>query len=206
MPQVDRAEGPAARRASLGGMSTARRLHHSYEDYLRMLAISDLKLEYCEGTVYAMSRGTPTHAALAAAAIRLLGAKLLGRCTVYSSDLMIRIDSLDLSTYPDAAVVCGPVVASSIDRNACTNPSILVEVTSKGTEDYDRGDKLSSYKQLPSLQAVLIVSHRTRRVTAVTRTPTGWEALEVRGGEEVVLQTPAARFTIDELYADITLE
>jgi Uma2 family endonuclease len=183
-----------------------RRRHHSYEDYLRMLAISNLKLEYCDGTVYAMAGETPTHAALAAAAIRILGARLLGRCTVYSSDLMVRIDSLDLSTYPDASVVCGPVEPSSIDRNACTNPTILVEVTSKGTEDYDRGDKLSSYKQLPSLKAVLLVSHRSRRVTAVTRTPTGWEALEVRGSEEVVLEAPAIRFAVDELYADIPLE
>ena len=187
-------------------MSTARKLHHSYEDYLRMLAISDLKLEYCDGTVYAMAGGTPTHAQLSARAVRLIGASLKAPCDVYSSDLMVRIDSLDQSTYPDAAVVCGPVVPSPIDRNACTNPSILVEVTSKGTEDYDRGDKLSSYKQLPSLQAVLLISHRTRRVTAVTRTATGWDALEVRGGEHVVLETPSVRFAIDDLYADVTLE
>ncbi|MDX2012781.1 MAG: Uma2 family endonuclease [Myxococcaceae bacterium] len=187
-------------------MSTARQLHHSYEDYLRMLAVSDLKLEYCEGTVYAMAGGTPTHAALAASAIRLLGQSLLGRCLVYSSDLMVRIDSLDQSTYPDASVVCGPVVPSPVDRNACTNPSILVEVTSKGTEDYDRGEKLSAYKQLSSLQAVLLISHRSRRVTSVTRTPTGWAALEVIGGEHVVLETPSVRFAIDDLYADVTLE
>jgi Uma2 family endonuclease len=153
-----------------------------------------------------MAGGTPTHARLSARVARLIGASLKAPCDVYSSDHMLRIDSLDLSTYPDASVVCGPVEPSSIDRNACTNPTILVEVTSKGTEDYDRGDKLSSYKQLPSLKAVLIVSHRTRRVTAVTRTPTGWEALEVRGSEEVVLEAPAIRFAVDELYADIPLE
>ncbi|MBM4363655.1 MAG: Uma2 family endonuclease, partial [Deltaproteobacteria bacterium] len=54
-------------------MSTARRLHHSYEDYLRALEVSGVKLEYCEGEIYAMAGGTPAHADLAAAAMRLLG-------------------------------------------------------------------------------------------------------------------------------------
>jgi Uma2 family endonuclease len=187
-------------------MSTTRKLNHSYEDYLRMLAVSDLKLEYCEGTVFAMAGGTPTHARLIMRAARLIGASLKAPCDLYSSDLMIRIDSLDLSTYPDTSVVCGPVVPSPLDRNACTNPSILVEVTSRGTGDYDRGDKLSSYKQLPSLQSVVIISHRTKRVTVVARTPKGWDAHEARGSEDGVLSNPDVRFAVDALYDDVTLE
>ena len=50
-------------------MSTARQLRYSYEDYLRSLVQSQLKLEYCAGVIYAMAGGTPTHAQLGAAAI-----------------------------------------------------------------------------------------------------------------------------------------
>lgn len=54
-------------------VSTARRLHHSYDEYLRALEVSGVKLEYCDGEIYAMAGGTLAHADLAASAIRLLG-------------------------------------------------------------------------------------------------------------------------------------
>ena len=93
--------------------------------------------------------------------MRLVGNALLRRCSVYSSDLKVRIEATDFSTFPDAAVVCGNRELSSLDRNAVVNPTLLVEVTSPSTEDYDRGEKLSQYKQLPSLRAVLLVAHRS---------------------------------------------
>lgn len=187
-------------------MSTARRLHYTYEQYLRSLEMSDVKLEYCDGVIYAMAGGTPAHAALAMAAGRLLGQALLGQCTAYSSDLKIRIDAADLSTFPDCSVICGPVQRAAIDKDAATNPAILVEVTSASTEDYDRGEKLSHYKQLPSLQAVLFVSHKSARVTVVQRTGTGWDERDVLAGEFVTLPRPALSFAVNDLYAGIALE
>lgn len=187
-------------------MSTARGLHYSYDDYVRSLELSDLKLEYCDGVIYAMAGGTIAHAALAAAATRILGQALLGKCTAYSSDLRVRIDASDLTTFPDAAVICGPPQPSPLDPHAATNPSILVEVTSRSTEDYDRGDKLSHYRQLPSLRAVLFVSHRERRITVVSRGPSGWSERNFRGGERVQLDDPGVTFLVDELYEGIVLE
>ena len=187
-------------------MSTAKRLHYSYDDYLRSLEGSELKLEFCDGVIYAMAGGTPAHAQLSASAIVVLGRVLPRSCRLATSDLKVRIEASDLSTFPDVSVVCGPTVASPLDANAITNPTVLVEITSKSTEDYDRGDKLSHYKQLPSLQVVLIVSHRAHRVTRIARGPGGWEEQEFRGGEQVVLETPAISFAVDDLYEGITLD
>jgi len=187
-------------------VSIAKRLHYSYQQYLRLLEESDFKLDYCDGVIYAMAGGTPTHAALGAAAIGILRQALLGRCTVYSSDLKVRIEASDLSTFPDASVVCGPPASSPIDAHALTNPVLVVEVTSQSTEDYDRGDKLSHYKQLPSLQAVLYVSHRLRSVTLVQRAGAGWEEREFRSGERVTLAQPGVEFALDALYEGLTHE
>ena len=63
-------------------MSTARRVHYSDEEYLEALEVSGVELEYCDGEIYAMAGGTPTHADFAASAIRLLGNALVGRCRV----------------------------------------------------------------------------------------------------------------------------
>ena len=185
-------------------MSTAKRLHYSYDDYLSLLEQSSFKLEYCDGVIYAMAGGTPTHAALAAAVIGVLRQAVKPSCLVFSSDLKLRIESSDLSTFPDASVVCGPQKVSARDANALTNPAIVVEVTSRSTEDYDRGDKLSHYKQLASLRVVLFVSHRARAITVVQRTSSGWEEKEVRGGERV--DTAEVAFPVDDIYAGIGLD
>ncbi len=103
-------------------------------------------------------------------------------------------------------MVCGPAETSPRDAHALTNPTLLVEVTSRSTEDYDRGDKLSHYKQLPSLHAVLFVSHRAVRVTIVERTADGWNEREARGGERVELREPPLSFAVDDLYGAIALE
>lgn len=187
-------------------MTTTRRLHHTYDEYLAALEISGVKLEYCEGEIYAMAGGTPAHADLAASMNRLLGNALSGRCRVSSSDLKVRIEATDLSTHPDVTVVCGERHVAAIDRNAVINPTLLVEVTSNSTEDYDRGEKFNHYRQCSSLRAVLFVSHRRPQVTLMVRTGTHWEQQERRAGEWVELGAPALRFSVDDLYEGITLE
>jgi Uma2 family endonuclease len=180
-------------------------MHYSYEEYLRTLEMSPLKLEYCDGEIYAMAGGTPEHATLAARMIRLVGTALLERCEVYASDLKIRVDATDLSTFPDATVLCGETRASPIDSNAVTNPTVIVEVTSASTEDYDRAEKLSHYKQIQSLHAALIVSHRRPQITVVERTDSDWTQREHRAGEHVVLRDPELRIAVDDVYRGVEL-
>ncbi len=186
-------------------MTTARRVHHRYEDYLELLEVSGVKLEYCDGEIYAMAGGAPAHADLGASLTRLLGNALLGRCRVSSSDLKVRVEATGLTTFPDVTIVCGERRVASIDANAVVNPTVLVEVTSSSTEDYDRGDKLSNYKQIPSLRAVLIVSHRQRRVSVIERTSPGWSVRDARAGERVELEDPALSLEVDDIYAGIEL-
>lgn len=190
-------------------MTTARRLHYDYAEYLAALEASHIKLEFCDGVIYAIAGGTRAHAQLSAAVIVALHRALPRTCRISTSDMKVRIEASDLTTFPDVSVVCGDAQASALDPNALVNPTLLVEVTSKSTEDYDRGDKLSHYRQLPSLRAVLFVSHRSRRITVVERTEeaTGaWAERDVRGGEIVTLGLHHASFAVDEIYDGIELD
>jgi Uma2 family endonuclease len=152
-----------------------------------------------------MASGTPTHAQLSARAIAVLSRELGKSCSVFSSDLKVLIERADVATFPDASVVCGALAASARDANAVTNPVVLVEVTSPSTEFYDRGEKLKTYQQLASLRLVIFLSHRAERVTVVRRTAAGWDELDYRGGERVAVSEPNLQFTVDELYAGVSL-
>lgn len=181
-----------------------------YAEYLGALEQSALKLEYCDGVIYARAGGTRAHAELAAATIVALHGALPRSCRIATSDLKVRVEATDLSAFPDASVVCGPARTSAVDANALVNPTILVEVTSRSTEDYDRGDKASHYKQLESLQVILFVSHRSRRITVVERAagegPARWMERELRGGEIVRLPVHGASFAVDAVYEGIELD
>lgn len=180
-----------------------RRHRYTYTEYLALEQSSTVRHEYFDGEIYAMAGGTPTHAALAAVVIRLVGSQMPERCRVYTSDLRIRVPHTGLTTYPDVSVVCGPTLRASDDPLAVTNPVLLVEVTSPSTEEYDRGEKLAQYQQLASVDEVLIVSHRQAELTVHRRDVSGgWTTSTARRGEQVRLVSVDALVSVDEVYRD----
>lgn len=122
------------------------------------------------------------------------------------ADRLVVVEGSFNDAFGTAVRVCGELRTAAFDRNAATNPTIVVEVTSRSTEDYDRGEKLSHYKQIPSLSAVFIVSHRRRQITALVRGASGFEVHELRSGESLVLASPALTLATDEVYAGVALE
>jgi len=146
----------------------------------------------------AMAGGTPEHAAMAAEVIGQLREQVRGGpCRVFTSDLGVRVLATGLATYPDASVVCGPTQRDPDKRTNVTNPRLLVEVTSDGTEDYDRGEKLAHYKQIPTLEAVVIVSHREARVEIWSRAPGSAAWSQATAGVGETAQVPPLRCALD---------
>jgi Uma2 family endonuclease len=181
-------------------MSTARRYRNTYAEYVRLEKDCPLKLEYSDGEVFAMAGGTPEHGLLAMQLVRLLSLQLPAGCRIFSSNVKVRIAATDLATYPDLSIVCGPMQRSPDDENALTNPRVIVEVTSPSSEEYDRGDKLSQYKQLTSLDAAVLVSHRKHEVTLVSRQGKTWLESVFRPGDTATI-FDGLEFQVTELYA-----
>jgi len=107
-----------------------------------------------------------------------------------------------LTTYPAAAVICGPTLRAPEDTLAVVNPVLLVEITSPSTEEYDRGEKLRHYKSLPGLREVLIVSHRAPHLALHRRADTDWTVTTAETGVVLELTSVGARIAVDEVYRD----
>ena len=185
-------------------MTSAFPLHrYTYQDYVWLEVDSPIRHEFLAGEIVAMAGGTPEHAAMAAEVIRQLGDQLLGgRCRVFTSDLGVRVMATGLATYPDASVVCGPAQRDPEKQTNVTNPRVLVEVTSNGTEDYDRGEKLEHYKQIPTLDAVVIVSHREPRVEVWSRAPdsTTWSRTEAGATSKALVPALGCTLDVDAIW------
>lgn len=177
----------------------------SYVQYLETEASAEVKNEWLRGEVFAMAGGTPNHARLAAAIIAALSRLLADRpCEVFTSDLRVRVEATDLSTYPDVTVVCGELQTSPIDPNAITNPTLIVEVLSESTEAYDRGEKFAHYRRVPSLREVVLVSPSEPRLESYARNDMGeWVLHEAGAGELLSLRSLAgAVLETDAIYRD----
>lgn len=186
------------------GRAARNRHHYSLEEYLAFERSANVKHEYLDGEILAMTGATPEHNRICASVIALLSNRLAGRpCVVFTSDQRVRITGVNVETYPDVSVVCGKLKRHPQDRLALANPVLLVEVTSPSTASYDRGEKLDYYKRLPSLREVVIVSHSSRRVDVVRRERVGrWASESFTRGDSVVLASLDCELPIDAIYHD----
>lgn len=182
-------------------MSASSSRHYTLEDYLSVEEMSAVRHELLDGQIFAMAGGTPEHAALSAAIVVLLGARLRGKpCRPYSADLRIRVLQTGLATYADAAVICGEPARDPASPTHVTNPTVLVEVLSPSTEEYDRGEKREHYQRIESLREYVLIAQDRRRVEVFRRSGEGWELRVCGPSEAFELPSLGLSVPIDELY------
>jgi Uma2 family endonuclease len=172
----------------------------SYAEYLALERSAESKHEYINGQVHAMAGGSTEHARLTARLIVQLGQSLAGRpCEVFSSDLRVRNVESGRSTYPDVTIVCGRIERAPDDEHAATNPRLIAEVLSDGTEAYDRGDKWRDYRRLASLHAYVLVSQTEPLVEVYRRSGDVWQYQAAGPGQRLLLDDGLS-LDIDALY------
>lgn len=185
-------------------MFPARRLHrYTYADYVALELDSPTKHEFLDGEIYAMTGGSEEHSALAAEVVGILrSATGDGPCRAHTSDLRLYVESVGLATFPDGSVVCGPLEQHGPSPKATAlNPTVLLEVTSDSSEEYDTTEKLECYRTIPALRDYVIVSHRERRITVHSRSDSGeWITRVAIAGGRVTVTSLGVELSVDEIY------
>lgn len=183
---------------------SAQRPSMSYAEFLAHEETSGVRHEYLRGETFAMAGGTPEHAVLCASLMGELRTRLTGGpCRVFSSDLRVRIEETDFSCYPDITVVCGDIQRSAIDKNAVTNPSLVIEVLSESTEAHDRGAKMAHYRQISSLREIVLVSQEPPRIEVWRRAGKHFEVFDWQPGEAFELATINVKIPVADVYRDL---
>ncbi len=158
------------------------------------------KHEYHLGTVFAMAGGSPRHNFLSNAVGAELRAALRGKsCHVLSPDQRISAKAGERYVYADAVVACGPVQTEPGTSDVLANPTIVVEVLSRSTEAYDRGEKWEAYQRLASLTDYLLVAQTSVRVEHYRREGDSWRYRDLGPGATITI-TNGAIVAIDAVY------
>ena len=181
------------------------RQRYTFVEYLDLEELSPVKHEFIDGHVWAMAGGSPAHAAIAVNVASALREQLKGRpCRVFSSDLRVRVRETGLSTYPDVTVVCDELETDPDDPRGYTvvNPTLVVEVLSPSTEDYDRGEKLAHYKRIAGLREIVLVAHDVRRIEVWRRDAQTWTLDVTSTDGTAALQSVGATLALADVFDD----
>jgi len=176
------------------------------EEYLRLERAAEYKSEFIGGEVFAMPGGSFRHSVLAAKWITDFNVRLQGQsCIVFSSDVRVRTPSTGSYVYPDVSVVRGKPVAHAGSDDILTNPTVIVEVLSPSTSDYDHGTKFDLYREIPSLSDYVMVHTDTVQVDHFARQPDGsWILREYRGEDSTIsLNSIDCTIRLGDVYAGL---
>ena len=110
------------------------------EEYFAMDDASERPLEYHNGELFPMVAATPQHSVILASVTISLGVRLKGGPCFLAGAPRVQTTASNY-VYPDIAVICGGFEYSAESANAITNPTVIVEILSPTTADFDHGGK-----------------------------------------------------------------
>ncbi|RMF81332.1 MAG: Uma2 family endonuclease [Chloroflexi bacterium] len=190
-------------------MSALPREQWTEEAYLEFERRSEGKHEYLAGHVIAMTGASNAHNLIAGSTYYSLYGQLRNRlCNIYMSDMRVRVSATGLYTYPDIAVVCGEAQFADEHVDTLLNPTLIIEVLSPSTEQYDRGKKFQHYRQLESLQSYVLIAQDEARIEHFSRQKQDeWLLTEAAGLDSTIaLPSIACALALNAVYERVSFE
>ena len=179
------------------------------EAYLEAEREASEKHEYYQGEIFAMSGASVRHNRIFTNLFLDIGIKLKGKgCFPYGSDLRIHIPKNTLYTYPDISVICGEPELTDDKFDTATNPSVIIELLSNSTRNYDKGEKFSLYRDINSLQEYILIDTEKIHVEKhIRNADNSWQLTDYKSIENSFsISTIQLGFLLKDIYEGISFE
>lgn len=167
------------------------------EAFLAFDDASPIKHEFYFGDVIAMAGASEKHVLISGNVFASLHQQLRQRdCRVYQSDLRVYVSENE-QFFPDVMVLCGEPEFVPEREDKIVNPSVIIEILSPSTANFDRGSKFVSYRKLISLQHYVLVSQDMMMVEHYSRQADGTWVLSILEDENSQLALNAIDCQLD---------
>ena len=182
--------------------------HLTPEEYLAWERKAPFKNEYLSGQILAMSGASRAHNLITGNIFNGLYNQLVNRdCEVYASEMRVKANPLTSYFYPDVAVVCDEPRFEDDVFDTLLNPTVVVEVLSRSTAAYDKGEKFEAYKQIASLQEYILVSQNRVNVERHFRLGTQWSVIEFQELVDILsLDSIRCELPLGHIYRRVTFD
>ncbi len=176
------------------------------QEYLEWEATQELRYEYIDGEVFAMTGGTKPHNRIALNLATSLDGFLTEKgCDIYIADVKVQIADLNSYHYPDIVVTCD---ARDKESNEWVEyPCLIVEVLSPSTEAFDRGKKFTRYRQLSTLKEYVLIQSTEMSVDCFRLNEQGlWVYYPYTAKDTLALESVGFSIPVESLYRQVNLE
>lgn len=169
------------------------------EDYLEGEKISEIRHEFLDGEVYAMSGVSKNHNRISR---RLLG-KLIDHlkgsdCETFYNEVKLRIKHLNRFYYPDLVVVCG---ADDEHDYYLTKPAVIVEVMSPSTALTDKREKWFAYQEIEGLKEYVMIEQESEHAEVYRKRDDDlWSFIEFESNEDLEIESIDFKIPMADLY------
>lgn len=162
---------------------------------------SDMKAELDNGVIRLMAGGSTAHARVQRNVLVALDLLLRGSgCSSFGSDMGIRTSNVALR-YPDVTVLCGKEDRSTDRWQSHDDPRLIVEVLSPSTREKDHNVKVPEYREIASLDHILLIDPDAGAVRHLSRTgPRGWNDEIVEPGDAIELRHLGVTLTWTDIF------
>ncbi len=188
------------------------------EDYLRIDRTEDERYEFIDGEIYAMAGESGEHGDICVNFTVALGSQLINTvCRVRSKDTKVRSGMFPpkrplikgMISYPDLVVICGEPEYHDAFRDVVLNPTVIIEVLSESTEQFDRSEKFHRYQLWnPTLTDFILVSQNKPLVEHYIRQSDGsWKYLFYENlKSEFTIESINSRLRLADIYYRVEFE
>ena len=188
---------------------SALRKHHFFSEaeYWEYEEVSPLKHEYFRGELFAMAGASGKHNDIVDNAHASLHRQLRGKpCRPRVADQRIKVERNSLQTYPDVVVVCPPFVRDPNNTITLLDATVIIEVLSPSTAQYDKTTKFDLLRELPSLRHYLTVEQDKIEVVHRFWSESSWqEATHTAPDDVVFLRAIECELRVGDLYEDVEI-
>lgn len=177
---------------------------YTLEEYAELDHNSEEKIEFWEGHVFTLAGASRTHNQIQSNLNFYLRLKLRGKdCHVFPSDMRVKVPAYPLYRYPDLSALCGETKFENLGKQEMlVNPSLIVEILSDSTAEFDRGYKFSYYKSIESfVEYILIAQDRPHVSQFVKQADNSWLNHEFNAlADDFYLSSLECQIALTEIY------
>ena len=174
--------------------------------YLAWEAEQSTKHEYHDGEVFAMAGASDAHVTVAGNVYMALRNHLRGSpCSVFISDMKLRVEEDNAFFYPDVFVTCAD--SDRGQSHSKSAPVLVVEVLSPATSAYDRGAKFAAYRKLPTLREYALIDPERLSLDLFRRDGDSkrWGLHPIEAGGYVEWASVGLQVPLEALYEDVPM-
>ncbi len=179
------------------------------EEYLALEETAEYKSEYHQGDTFTMAGGSSNHNIIVSNINGQMALAFKAKdCVSYMLDMRLWIEANGLFTYPDLFVVCGKREFYQSRKDTITNPSLIMEVLSDSTENYDRGNKFVLYRSIPTLREYIMIDQYKFHLEQFSLGQDGkWNLTEYNGPNSILhCSTIDFQIPLREIYNKVEFE